>query len=175
MTWLAWRQIRAQAAASALALAALALLLVFSAARGAHLGGDLIQALRPTQRHAYIAGRRNPDPAAGGHRGVLGRAAGRARARGRHLPAGLDANRKPGTLAVDEDRSQRTRHAGHRCLCDTPDWLVERADRSRNRDRAGIEADCTLPASSRSPSTRAGSSRAPTRSSRSYSASPSVC
>ena len=56
MTWLAWRQIRAQAAASALALAALALLLVFSAARGAHLGGDLIQALRPTQRHAYIAG-----------------------------------------------------------------------------------------------------------------------
>ncbi len=56
MTWLAWRQIRAQAAAGALALAALALLLGFIAARSAHLGGEFIRALSPSQRHAYVTG-----------------------------------------------------------------------------------------------------------------------
>jgi hypothetical protein len=57
MSWLAWRQIRVQAAAGALALAALALLLGVLTARGTHLGdGDVIRHLAPSQRSVYAAG-----------------------------------------------------------------------------------------------------------------------
>jgi hypothetical protein len=57
MSWLAWRQMRVQAATGALALAALALLLGVLTARGANLGdGDVIHSLASSQRSVFSAG-----------------------------------------------------------------------------------------------------------------------
>jgi hypothetical protein len=57
MSWLAWRQMRVQAATGALALAALALLLGVLTARGANLDdGDVIRSLAPSQRSVFSAG-----------------------------------------------------------------------------------------------------------------------
>ena len=57
MSWLAWRQMRVQAATGALALAALALLLGVLTARAAHLGGgDVINSLASSQRSVFAAG-----------------------------------------------------------------------------------------------------------------------
>jgi hypothetical protein len=57
MTWLAWRQLRVQAAAGALALGLLAALLaVATRSDGLTSAGDLIRGLTVTQRQAFSAG-----------------------------------------------------------------------------------------------------------------------
>lgn len=56
MTWLAWRQLRTQAAAVAVAVAGVAVLLAITGPRVAGLTGDIIAQLTPTDRTLYVAG-----------------------------------------------------------------------------------------------------------------------
>ena len=110
MIWLTWRQFRVQAAAvyvgrrrgSRVVLAVTGPRLADSTRRA-----NVFDQLTDADRRLLLRRHRRHRRRAGADRRVLGRAAGRPRAGGRHPPAGVEPERHPHPLAGDQARPDR--------------------------------------------------------------------
>ena len=111
MIWLTWRQFRTQAITVYAGIAVLAIFLARprGAAAAAHAGDPdaAVQAVTAAPARPLPRRHRCRGPPARAHRCVLGRAAGRPRARGRHAPPRVEPVRDPYPLARDQARPHR--------------------------------------------------------------------
>ena len=174
MIWLTWRQFRAQAVAVSAALAAFAILLLVTGphlvtlARQSGFGTchsncgtaaatflNTLHADRPLQPGLHPGGRAD-HRAARRDRPVLGRAADRPRAGDRLVPAGLEPERHPGTLAGGQARHPRPDQHGARRAAQPHPRLVGESHRPRGRDRVNVRLrEPLLPGALRRPRHRA--------------------
>ena len=153
MTRFAWLQSRTQTAIAAAALAAVAVVAAVTGPQLPHLYDSLVATASHGdcdlghRRRSSANDRRMHGVRAAGtaracprlHRHLLGRAARRPRARDRHLPAGLDAERHPLPLAGHQARRRRPGEHGRRRAAQPHRHLVVQPDRPGHANRSRVD------------------------------------